>query len=257
MLVVLSSFCGIIPNEIVGIRFGMNRYNLGFVAPSSLGYYSFSFSCYLVLCYRKKINYKFTLFNIAALGILWFIVNCKTAVISIVLLWMLFIISQRKGKVFYNKFWIITPYLLGGISLYFTVAFNSSNSFHKALNNFFSLRISYQNRYFKNTGIHLFGNSTALTSLKGIYLDNSYMSLLLRFGVIIFVIVLWLYSYSLSVAIREKNVNSVIVMLAALFYGLMEMTLYSYSMNIVLLVVMNYISKNQGRIEFSGKKNWI
>lgn len=239
LVVILSSLIGIIPNEIVTRRYGLNRYNLGFVAPSTIGYYVFSLGyLYLARCF-KKIRLRVLVWGSMIMGFLWYVVNCKTAILALMAVYLLFLVAWRWEGIFLTPLTVLAPSLFGIITVYFMVFFNNKNMLHNFLNNLMSRRFMLTNIYYRRTGIHLFGFSTDNEALSGIYLDNAYAALLLRWGIVSFLMLILIYSVALYKMVKRKNIIIIIGILGAALYSLSEAVLYSYGTNLILFYVAN------------------
>lgn len=92
----------------------------------------------------------------------------------------------------------------------------------------------FLNHYFLNTySLTLLGNDVVTT--KYLILDNSYINILLRFG-ILFLIFMYFNFYSIMKKLyREKNYILIIIFIILLFYGFSESFLYKVSANAFLL----------------------
>lgn len=240
LVVIALALIGVIPNHIYGFRYGMNRYGLGFTAPSSIGYLSFNVLFYYLSKNYKHIKLRLFVLIGALLFVLWYVVNCKTAIVIDVVMILCFLIARYFPQIFCKKYIYGVLIVSVFISVYFAIYYSDQNEIHKSLNSFLSLRPFYSNYYYGITGINWFGYTSQSQELVGIWLDNSYVSLLLRFGIVSLACIVIIYMIAIKGIIEKKDVVSGVGVLSAILYGLSEMTLYTFGTNIVLFIVVAY-----------------
>ena len=111
------------------------------------------------------------------------------------------------------------------------------------LDKLLSLRFSNCYRTIKYFGIHLTGTNVNLYSKKmgliyaKFYLDTAYTSILVRYGVIVYIVFSALYIYAMIYWYKKRNYMIVIIFGVYAMYGIMENTLYSLTQNIFLLAI--------------------
>lgn len=237
--IIFLSLINVIPNSIIAVRHGFNRYDLGFSSPASVGFLCYNFFYfYLYKNYKKKNLLTVILVLFPFLILLWWIVNSKSSFIINILMIIMFYLDKRFPNFFNKKILLLSPMIISSISIFLITNYDSSSLFYREIDSLLSLRVSLGNFYYNVVGITLFGHLTKLESLNQIWLDNSYASLLLRFGVFSLILILFIYTYVLYKAITLNDSKLIIGIICSLIYGISETTLYSFGFNIVILIVM-------------------
>lgn len=247
-VVMLLCLFGIIENATM-MRGSVKRFALGFSHPNQLGLSVFQLmACY---CYTHKDrmdkpNYIYFLL------IVLFLVrvpNSKTAYIAtVVLLFMLVLynfIKNQKSEYMraFAKGILIGTFCLNFFSIIFSYIDVNRNFLLARINSWMSSRFSVCHKVWLMYGVSFFGKRIYVTEsereLVGIknklWLDNSYASLLLRYGVLVFLIFSIGYLCLIkSMLIQREYVLAIILFLYAV-YGLMETGWYMITHNIFLI----------------------
>lgn len=241
--VIMGYIVGIIPNYLNSERFGVKRNALGFTAPSSLGFIGFNIVFYLFQFKKKsKMNFLFRIMvTIEIVLVLWYIANCRTGVVAIIFFITLYVLQKKSKKIFRYKVIALIPLICAIASVYITIFYDNTNNIHREINSLLALRPQLANLYYEIVGIHLFGTNAHLKLLDGIWLDNGYISVLLRYGVVNFTIILNIYYIALRKAIATRNDTIVMGVVTASLIGVSEMFIYSFSTNIILLWIATEI----------------
>lgn len=193
---------------------------LGFLNPNLLGLFVFDIVLLLIVQNDKKQNLKnFSIIIIA--GILcWKYINCRSAALAIVIL---VVLSLMRKILEGNKLFLLgvkySFVILSGLSIVLG-KIGVSNAFLMTMDEVLSGRIIAWNVYFQNKSITLLG--TVFYASDYYPLDNAYLWLLFRYGVIVFVIYAVANYLVFQKAIEQKTYNMQIVILALAFYSLME-----------------------------------
>lgn len=193
---------------------------LGFLNPNFLGLFVFDIVLLLIVQNDKKSNLKnFSIIIIA--GILcWKYINCRSAALSIAVLAILSLlrkmIENKKLLILGVKYSYV---ILAGISIALG-KIGIRNAALIAIDKILSGRIIAWNVYFQNKPITLMG--TQFYARDFYPLDNAYLWLLFRYGVIVFVIYVVANYLVSKKAIEQKIFNMQIGILALALYSLME-----------------------------------
>ena len=122
-----------------------------------------------------------------------------------------------------------------------------------------SRRFSQCYRTFKYYGIKLFGQDVQLiVNRPGVgkhyhfWLDNAYMSILLRYGPIVFIMFTVLYVCTMIMLKRMQQYVLVEILCLYAIYGIMENNFYSMSQNLFLLLLSYPIYRHQIQTEAGG-----
>ena len=247
---------GVIENKML-LRGNIPRYALGFLHPNQLGLRVFQLivcHCYVHKGALRKHNYFYILFSI------FFLVripNSKTAYIVtiffLVLLLLYRYIEGRKaeliglyekgifyGALCFNLFSIILSYI--DVNKNFVLA---------KIDDWMSSRFSFCHIVWGLYKVTVFGQRIYVTeeerSLAGIrsrlWLDNAYVSALLRYGILVFLIFSIGYLCLIRAALLQKQYMLAIILFLYALYGVMENGLYMITHNIFLITFSTLLYK--------------
>lgn len=112
-----------------------------------------------------------------------------------------------------------------------------------ALDVFATKRFSYAHAALKIFGISFLGQRVYINEAErasvgisqNLFLDNAYMSILIRFGVVLFIIFCWGYLYNMYFQYKKGNYIMVIILFLYSVYGIIENGIYLMSYNFFLL----------------------
>ena len=191
---------------------------LGFQNSNFLGLLIFDLVALCFLVNKKNLN-KY-LVSVLAGMFCWLFVNCRTASIAIFILLILVLLKKYidKKKIFL-QFVRYSYVILACISIYIG-QIGVSNSILLLLNEVLSGRVVAWNEYFVQKPITMFGTFFYASDFYA--LDNAFLWLLFRYGFVVFVIYGIANYYAAKKAIQQGAFNMQVVILALLFYSLME-----------------------------------
>lgn len=254
---IVVGMCGLgLVNDVTITRdSGMLRHALGFNHPNAFAARVFQLQAMYVYLLNKRIRRKNIIVLIMIDIFVYLLTNSKT--VTILLLLMIFFVvildniyrTDRLGK---NSVWkklnegimkklkyvaIVIPSIATFFMLYL-----SNESGQGSL----SARASQAAIYFQHYGVTLFGqplqtNNTAenfyLQQSKLYTLDNSYMYLLIGYGVICFAIFIVCEVLLIYRTIRKKEYTTVVILILYMIYGIVEtMTIrFTYNFSLILL----------------------
>lgn len=231
------------------MRGNIVRYSLGLSHPNQLGLRIFQ----LTVCHCYVNRYKLGVWNYIYifLAILFTIAipNAQTAYISLIVLLLLLLVYRYIDRYqpllmkLYTRVILVVALLLNVFSIFFSYIDVNRNSFLSWLNRWMSFRFSLCHRVWMLFGVSFWGQRVYISEeerkLVGItnrlWLDNAYVSILLRYGILVFLITSCAYLCLLkNLAVRKEYVLFIILFLYSL-YGIMENGLYMLTHNIFLL----------------------
>lgn len=234
------------------------RYSLGFVHPNQLGLRIVQ----LVVCHCYLHRHRLGSLNyiIVSIAILFLVKvpNSKTAyIVMIVLLCMLLLYNFVKNQsVVYMKIFEKSLFLgvlcFSVLSVLFSYLDIGRNYVLVRLDKWMSSRFSLCHIVWQLYGVSPLGQRIYVTEVEResvgiktrLWLDNAYVSVLLRYGVLVFLIFsigyLCLVKYMI---IQKEYILSVILVLYAL-YGIMENGMYMVTHNIFLIAFSSLLYKN-------------
>ena len=263
VLVVVMNLLGMIPDADV-IRLGRIRHSLGFSHPNQLGLSI----CQLVSChfylYRDNLRYRDFLFAIVAALFVYIVPNSQTSFIIVILLLITSLIYQYFGKSKADHF-----KLIGWLMISFAILFNVisvvfstgpiKNTLLSEINAYLSYRFSWCYKTYSIYGVNWFGNDIAVTlaertsrnllNLGNMWLDNAYMTILLRYGILVYVIFSFLYIFTMIYLLNLKEYYLLILFFIFSVYGIMENGFFQISHNIVLFAVAYFLYHKKFVIE--------
>ncbi|MGU8962048.1 hypothetical protein ACV3V5_12755 [Clostridium perfringens] len=253
-VVMLLSMIGVLSNG-NAFRISENgeiikRYSLGFVHPN-ITYLNFFIlvALYLYLKYENLTikNYIFIFISAVAL---FKITDSRTGFITVILSIFISILFKNKN-IFKNRLFrkvIMTiPLICGIISVIISFNYTKNNKLFYTINKMLTGRLELGKRFFDIYGINLFGQKVVEGSnLNGSYLriDSGYISLIIVYGLLIFLIYLILQTKLLKIYIKNDKIKEIMLIILFSVYGLTEVYVYNVFINISLLFLSDLLYKN-------------
>jgi len=238
------------------------RYGLGFGHPNTFSVYLMSICLdFLYLKFKSK-QKKFAYLAIV-LAIIFISKYCDSRssiyTLTIALIISLFAPLIKKNKIISNMFSNI-PIIFMIVSLLATIMYKYKKifTFMPALNEIFSNRILLMYQFYEKYSINIFGNyfidyhtqSTATGSV----LDNAYILLLLKFGILITIIIILAISKRVKKSLKDGNMGLVVCLTSFAFFGLMENGMIVLFYNPFLLFLSHLIFDNKKKGELNENK---
>lgn len=237
--------------NIVIYRNDVFRYGLGFGHPNTFSVYLMGI-CLDFLYLTFKTKYKKFSYILIILGISIISIYCDsrssmyTLAIALILSLIMKLIKNNKCIInFLSKL----PIVFMLLSFFATIAYKYRNSFNfiYKLNEILSNRIALMYQFYEKYSITLFGNyfinyHTQSTSTASV-LDNTYILLLTKFGVLITIMIIWTMYKRIKKAFEEENFGLAICLISFTFFGLMENGMIVLFYNPFLLSLADFIFK--------------
>ncbi len=239
-------------DEIVTYRGSIIRHSLGFLHPNFLGMQIFQ----LIAMWLYKRRQRISLFDFCLLGMAVLFTyaypNSQSAFVSMIILCIItffYILLMRKEDhlVVMSKVLIVIFLIVAVGSIIITFLDTNQYAFLKKLDKMLSWRFATGHMTLKHYGVTLWGQEIYGSVDRPIiglfykfYLDNAYMALLLRYGVVVLTIFLCLYCGTMIHFLKSKNYYMIVILFTYGIYGVMETNLFSLSKNIFLLS-MSYL----------------
>lgn len=265
--IIILCFAGVLKNHIV-MRgsVGTVRMSLGFEHPNYLG--GRIFQLFICIFYRRRGVFHFLdyIFIFSAILFVYFVPNSQTAYMTLIILVMVqavYVLLNKYTKKGVQKLCtllIFASLFLNVFSVYMGTRDLSSNKALSELDHFLSSRFSVCYTEVKLFGINMLGQDVNL-SLKermargvyqGLYLDNAYLSLLIRFGVVVYVIFTAAYIYNLYSCKRKNNIVLLLILFVYSVYGVFERQMYLMSYNIFMLTFASLVYNKREDINLRG-----
>lgn len=231
-IVIIGYFFGLFKDYIItrdNDESGALRHSLGFIHPNSMA----RVVLYIVLAQQFVQNKKFkpvslTLYLLVAAAIFG-ITGSRTSAGLIVLSCLTCLIRQKS-----NKISRISACLMGAVVIFLTllmiylmVTMNYESGWNRAVDSLTSGRVSYAHLYYESYGVGPFGRGIEITDNRP--LDNAFIRLLLKDGLLPFIIV-FIYSI-ITIIILSKNkeipCEYALYFVISLVYGCFERTAFT------------------------------
>lgn len=228
---------------------GTIRSSMGFSHPNVFGAYVFSIYCEYIYIYRNKNK---TIINLLVTVTAFLLVNyfCDSRGSSYSILILFILVTYKKIDLFgiMNKKIVKAIFIglvfLGTIFSYMIASnYNKNDSFKYSVNRMLSGRISSAKYFIENYDIKMFGNEIKTVSTRqametgksAILLDNSYIKLLVQFGILSYLIFTINFSKAVNRAFKENDYILAIIFAVYAIRGLTDNILFYLYGNIFLL----------------------
>ena len=237
LIVILLFFLGFIEQNIV-YRYSIPRFSLGFCHPNILG---FVLLLLMILKFITVDKVKWIHYIVAVLVAIfsWIVPNSQATTISLLLLVILFVLYNSfcskvsKLKKLFLNVCIFLPVLLNVLSIWGMVEYGKYQ-WLEVVNKLFSGRLSYGHGAYEYYGITLLGNDIGQASW--LILDNSYMFVLIRYGVLVYIFLSTVY-LALMVYMKKIDGRYVIILFLFSVYGCMENRVFWFHSNIFIILI--------------------
>lgn len=230
MIFVLLLYKGGFTESIVIYRANAPRYGLGFGHPNTFGVYLLSICLDLIFLTfnnsKKKFSVVFCMVSYVIIATFCDSRSSMNTLIIVTCLTVLFSVWKKNSIVL--EFLAKIPWLFLILSFTVTIMYKYANYFPfiYKLNELLSNRILLMYQFFEKYSITIFGNyfidyRTEATTTAGV-LDNAYMLLLIKFGIIVTFLIIWAISKRMKIAVKNKEIGLIICFTGFLFFGLIE-----------------------------------
>lgn len=254
-LVIILCFAGVLEDHTT-YRLSVLRHSLGFAHPNALGQRIFLFfACH---CYLRFYSLKWFdgLLILLAAFFCYAVPNSQTAVILLLLMFVGILAYKISEKVHWEYVFGIVLIGLSAVCNIFSIIFCTIDVKHYPILRIFDLtlssRFSVCHEIIQLFGIPVFGQQVLYQSdealaLRGIrvghtlFLDNAYCSILVTFGIVIFILFSVVYCCNMAVQLKKQRYNLVFILFLIAVYGIMERTLFIISLNIFLVSASDLI----------------
>ena len=272
LFVLLMHFLGLTNDYIVYRDLGSMRSSMGFSHPNTFGFHL------MILCFEYVYNFvrgkkRIGIFNYSYILLLLFAIDyfsdSRSSIIALILLFVYLVFGRglfdriRKSNV-KSKIVSFTFVFCFLISLFMTYLFQKNNSFGLYINKLTSGRLFYANMFLNNYSIKPFGQYLLLISTEkakllhnsslALVLDNSYIHILLRYGVFYLIAFEELFRNTFKRVLKNNRYELFAIFVLLLLYGLTETTILRIEMCPFLLYFSYVLFNKEGEIDGSNKK---
>ncbi len=248
-LYALLCWTGVFPDAGV-FRGSQFRTALGFIHPNSFGVRVFIFSSCWYYVRRGRLSAPDYIFVLMISVFVWLVPNSRTASLGMILLTVLLILYSNSA--FAVSRWrsvldwiLVSSAVLANLgTVLLTVFYSEQNTVMRFLDKVVSLRFTYANQLFREFGVSLFGRQIYVDASERIYaglgnsavpFDNSYMRILLHWGVVVYALVSVLIILGLIYERRRKNPTLFLILCMVLIYSFSEKILYQATYSVFIL----------------------
>lgn len=245
------------------------RHSLGFSHPNQLGLRIFQLALCRLFIRRNKLNWIDYIIT-AILGlIVFFVPNSQASFYSTIILLFMIIIYQLtwdkfSWKELISKILLLVIVLTNVFSVVLSLINVRKYPILRNIDKVLSYRFSHCYRTYRYYGLSLLGTDVKSIVSKpviGVYyhfwLDNAYMAILLRYGIIVYLLFSIIYCLT---ALKLKNQNQYFTLfIYALFsiYGIMEYNFFSLSHNMFLIALASLLYNRQIIADRAPRRKYI
>lgn len=193
IVVVITSFFGITEMHYLGLKKALS---FGMSNPNTVPVVIFAIIVAFNLRHEEFLKFRTLLIEMIITFLTFYFCRARTAGVVLIfyILMLLFISWGGEKKITKVLFWLFQFFfpVCAGITIALTIAFHSYTSFWLTINNISSGRLLAWSRYLTAYGVSVWGNDIELNMGS---LDNAYMQLLVKYGVVVFFAYLVMFFY--------------------------------------------------------------
>ncbi|MDO4413584.1 MAG: hypothetical protein Q4C20_00760 [Erysipelotrichaceae bacterium] len=252
-IVFFSSLIGIVPKTIYYASTGADRYVLGFRTANTGPIILFQIASAVWLLYR---NSKFSYITAGfAFLISYFLCNSRTASILSLSLFLLeifwWITINQKSKLLKKMVWKVMYGIgiLASLVSILSIAIATKWIDASSLNELFSGRIFLMQKYFTYYGLTLWGQRVLTGAAAHQYglstLDNSYVYMLLSYGLVLFLLFIYYFIRVILTYRKEHKSQRLAVIIMYAIYGFSETVTIRFVYNYSLIFLKDVIWKSK------------
>ena len=256
MCVVISLYnIGLTENYFMYREDGTMRSSMGFAHPNNFGQYLLVICIDIVLLRFKKLKFVDYVYVLLSIILINYFSNSRTSQICLGILFLIMIILRKHINIINFKFiklLIINSFLIFTIiSILLANNYRENKEWAVQLNDLLSNRIAYASQFLEYYDINLLGNDIEMkytqearaNSEQPWVLDNSYLVVLLRYGLIAYIII-YLIMLTITRDLYKRKEYSIIMLW--LVYGInamFENTLFKIQFNTLLIILASLLYK--------------
>lgn len=247
ILTIAASLLNIIENYVY-IRNGAIRLSLGFVYPTDFVAHIFFIVC--GICYLTFTRIK--LWHGFVYGLLAYVMYLLTnsrgpsmmiIIVYVLCLWSRYRLEKRK-KPFPHWLLKFSSVICAILTFAFIEGYNPNNKYWALLDKFASRRLSIGKRLLSDYGVTLLGqyvkqkgdgHGIVARGVQYTYIDLSFMRLLVLYGILFFIFILFYSTVLCKKNLKEGNYAIPVLMMAISFYSLTAQHYLDFAYNFVLL----------------------
>ena len=246
----LLCFLGILEDVVLySHSHGTFRHTLGFIHPNLLGMRVFQLVLCVIYTHRDQIRFRDYVLIISAVCFCWIFPNCRTATVALMILFVMLLLYKRmdsgrkKRGVAFSSFMITGAVSANMISIALSLVDISKNSVFLLLDKAAQNRFAWGHLVYGIFGVSVFGQRIRLASTEeriagmsnDLFLDNAYFHILLKYGIVTFIIFSTLYITGMSYFKQKGERMMTLILFMYSVYGIMETGMFLLQYNVFLI----------------------
>lgn len=232
--VMLLYFSGIINTSFTSVRGEILRNSWGFRHPNTLGLILTIIFFELSYLYGKGRNVWKIILSVMFIAFIYLVPNSRSPLYVIVFYLVISFLKNKVNESFLNKIIFrknLLFMLFSAVSIIMVFLYTNSPVIINIDTGIMSNRIYYQKLAFENTGLSLLGKNISENTI----LDNSYIYVLLGYGVSIYYFYYSIYKKLFNSIMDDKQIELLIIIVSILLYGVFENSLTNIICNLFVL----------------------
>lgn len=253
-LVALLCLSGFIEDNNRYMRWGLHRSSLGFAHPNGLGLRLFQMIVCHCYVHRNKLSKSSYFFILGTIILTVAVPKSQTAYISLIILFIVLLIFrliknyQHLMHIFLKSL-LIGAFLFNFLSIVLSFINVKQYGILSQVDKWMAERFSYSHTAWLLYGVSFFGQKVYITETEReivgikqfLYLDNAYMSILIRYGIVVFLMFSLFYILLIKKVVNQQEGMLAIILFLYALYGVMENGLYQITHNIFLIAFSNLL----------------
>ncbi len=232
------------------------RTALGFIHPNSFGVRIFIFSACWYYVRRNKLCIADYIFIILLALFVWFVPNSRTSCLCMLILSALLFLYSKPSFTssplcsILNSCLIVCAAAANVGTVLLSLFYTENNSAMLLIDKALSGRLSIANKLYHEFGVTLFGQQIYVNMSERIFaglgdtainFDNSYMRILLHWGIIVYIVVSVLVIWGLIYEKRRNNPTLFLILFMVLVYSFSEKILYQGTYCVFILALSDLL----------------
>ena len=240
-LVICLSIVGIIQNVSTSLPKGDETYKIysfGYSTANNLYFHLWIVAALTFMRFEKKMNVTVVTCITGVMFLARLVLHSRTGWICYLLFLIMF--YTMKSRVFHSKvskLYLTLPIICSGINLLFVWLYGIGYGIGVGADKLMTGRLSWSYKAICDYGISFTGSRGACQ------LDSLYMTMLLNYGVILFLILLYVYAKTMRQMLHEKKCMAVIAMGSLCVYSIMEVNAINPMWNPFLVYIGGSVFK--------------
>ncbi len=243
---------GFIPDQISYRADKFVRHSMGFKNPNLISLYLTVVVFEIMYLVKNKKIVLFTVAIIILEIVEYFVLNTKTTVLILPVGLLFYILYAKKEKMvkhgfqnhFIKKIIFSLPIILSFLAVISICIYNINPDIISLLNKLTSGRIEYCTIFYNFYGFSIFGNNIPDIIFDRYVLDNMYLKLLIKYGIVQFIVFIGILLLNTKKAYRNKRYDVLFFIVMLELYGIMESIVIIPSLNIFILYFISNMNKN-------------